>query len=97
MFSRRAVARFARDPEVKTSCVRIHYEEGYHVDMPVYRIVIDGADKLRDGAKINLRAGAGASPGPDATKAAGQNNGLEKQDKAGGGGKKRRPDDGSKQ
>jgi multidrug efflux system membrane fusion protein len=64
---------------------------------PGDRIVIDGADKLRDGAKINLRAGAGASPGPDATKAAGQNNGLEKQDKAGGGGKKRRPDDGSKQ
>jgi hypothetical protein len=34
--------RFARDPEVKTSCVRIHYEEGYHVDMPIYRIVTDG-------------------------------------------------------
>jgi hypothetical protein len=31
--------RFVRDPEVKTSCVRIHYEQGYHVDMPIYRIV----------------------------------------------------------
>ena len=59
--------------------------------------MIDGADKLRDGAKINLRAEPSASPATGATKAAGQNNGQEKQDKAGGGGKKRRSDDGSKQ
>lgn len=31
--------RFNRDPEVKTSCVRIYYDAGYHVDMPIYRIV----------------------------------------------------------
>jgi hypothetical protein len=37
--------RFARDPEVKTSCVRIHYEEGYHVDMPVYRVVTEGGQE----------------------------------------------------
>jgi multidrug efflux system membrane fusion protein len=61
---------------------------------PGDRIVIDGADKLRDGAKIDVRAATGASPPPDATKAAGQNSG---QDKAGGGGKKRRPEDGPKQ
>lgn len=30
-------SRFARQPEVRTNCVRIHYQEGYHVDMPVYR------------------------------------------------------------
>jgi membrane fusion protein, multidrug efflux system len=51
---------------------------------PGDRIVIDGADKLRDGAKINVRAEADtstpAAPGPD---------------KAGG--KKRRSDSGQKQ
>jgi hypothetical protein len=31
--------RFSRPPEVKTSCVRVFYEEGYHVDLPVYRVV----------------------------------------------------------
>lgn len=30
-------SRFARQPEIRTNCVRIHYQEGYHVDMPVYR------------------------------------------------------------
>lgn len=30
-------SRFARQPEVRTNCVRIYYQEGYHVDMPVYR------------------------------------------------------------
>jgi hypothetical protein len=30
--------RFARQPQVKHSCVRVFYNEGYHVDVPVYRI-----------------------------------------------------------
>lgn len=30
--------RFSRQPTDHGSCVRIHYNEGYHVDMPVYRI-----------------------------------------------------------
>lgn len=30
--------RFNKQPKVKKSCVRIFYEEGYHVDMPIYRI-----------------------------------------------------------
>lgn len=30
--------RFNKQPEIKKSCVRVFYEEGYHVDMPVYRI-----------------------------------------------------------
>lgn len=30
--------RFNKQPQVKKSCVRIFYNEGYHVDMPVYRI-----------------------------------------------------------
>jgi len=28
---------FTEDPEVKTSCVRIKYSEGYHVDFAIYR------------------------------------------------------------
>lgn len=35
--------RFERAPEVKTSCVRVFYEAGYHVDMPIYRIVTEGS------------------------------------------------------
>jgi hypothetical protein len=30
--------RFNKQPEVLDSCVRIYYNEGYHVDMPIYRI-----------------------------------------------------------
>jgi multidrug efflux system membrane fusion protein len=90
------------DSTVSVRPVKLGATEGDRVEVlsglaPGDRIVIDGADKLRDGAKINLRAAAGASPGPDATKAAGQNNSQEKQDKAGGSGKKRRSEDGSKQ
>ena len=33
--------RFAKKPEVKKNCVRFHYQDGYHVDMPVYRRVTD--------------------------------------------------------
>lgn len=29
--------RFNRMPEVKTNCVRVFYNEGYHVDLPAYR------------------------------------------------------------
>ena len=30
--------RFNTSPDVRTNCVRIYYNEGYHVDLPVYRI-----------------------------------------------------------
>ena len=30
--------RFNKQPQVRKSCVRIYYEAGYHVDMPIYRI-----------------------------------------------------------
>ena len=30
---------FKTAPEVRTNCVRVHYEAGYHVDVPVYRSV----------------------------------------------------------
>lgn len=38
---RRETKQFNADPEVKTSCVRIKYEEGYHVDFAVYRRYYD--------------------------------------------------------
>ena len=31
---------FKKDPEVRSNCVRIFYQEGYHVDLPVYRRVV---------------------------------------------------------
>ncbi len=34
---RRKTKQFNAEPEVKTSCVRIKYEDGYHVDFAVYR------------------------------------------------------------
>ncbi len=34
---RRKTKQFNTDPEVKTSCVRVKYAEGYHIDFAVYR------------------------------------------------------------
>jgi hypothetical protein len=35
------------DPEIKKNCVRVSYATGYHVDIPVYRIVkIGGVERL---------------------------------------------------
>ena len=31
--------RFSKPPESRTNCVRVYYQAGYHVDMPVYRRV----------------------------------------------------------
>lgn len=34
---------FKQPPDVRTNCVRVHYNEGYHVDLPVYRTFeVDG-------------------------------------------------------
>ncbi len=32
--------RFKEAPEVRSNCVRVYYEAGYHVDLPVYRRVV---------------------------------------------------------
>lgn len=32
--------KFKRAPEVRSNCVRVYYEKGYHVDLPVYRRVV---------------------------------------------------------
>lgn len=37
-------SRFKQVPEVRTNCVRIFYDDGSHVDMPVYRIRTDDGD-----------------------------------------------------
>jgi membrane fusion protein, multidrug efflux system len=55
---------------------------------PGDRIVVDGADKLRDGAKINVRAETGAGAPPAGTPPA---------DPEKSGGKRRRSDNGQKQ
>lgn len=31
--------RFKKAPEVRANCVRVYYDAGYHVDVPVYRVV----------------------------------------------------------
>lgn len=31
--------KFKKPPEVRSNCVRVYYEKGYHVDLPVYRRV----------------------------------------------------------
>lgn len=30
--------RFKKSPEQKSKCVRVYYNEGYHIDLPIYRI-----------------------------------------------------------
>ena len=37
---------FKTSPEVKTNCVRVHYDAGYHVDIPVYRELEDESLEL---------------------------------------------------
>lgn len=32
--------KFKKPPEVRSNCVRVFYEKGYHVDLPVYRRVV---------------------------------------------------------
>lgn len=34
-------SRFKRQPEVRSKCVRVFYDTGYHVDVPVYRVYED--------------------------------------------------------
>jgi multidrug efflux system membrane fusion protein len=78
------------DSTVSVRPVKLGVTDGDRVEVlsglaPGDRIVIDGADKLRDGAKINVRSEADPGKAPDADKA----------DKAGG--KKKRSEGGQKQ
>ena len=49
---------FKKDPEVRSNCVRVFYQEGYHVDLPVYRrVVTEGF--LADEVHYELASGSG--------------------------------------
>jgi multidrug efflux system membrane fusion protein len=87
------------DSTVSVRPVKLGVTDGNRVELlsglqPGDRIVIDGADKLRDGAKINVRAPTDATKAPDGAPAQGQNGGQNQQDKKQGGGKKRRSESG---
>src|SRR6202045_2949921 len=63
------------DNTVSVRPVQLGATEGEHVEVrsglaPGDRIVIDGADKLRDGAKINVRTEAAANKAADPSKSA---------------------------
>jgi multidrug efflux system membrane fusion protein len=82
------------DNTVSVRPVQLGITDGDRVEVrsglaPDDRIVVDGADKLRDGAKVNVR------PPTDTSKPANAN-GPPDQDKSGGG-KKRRSEGGQKQ
>jgi multidrug efflux system membrane fusion protein len=95
------------DNTVSVRPVKLGVTDGDHVEVlsglqPGDRIVIDGADKLRDGAKINVRSATDASKPADAGGVQDQSGsqdkqGQDKQDKGNGGGKKRRSEGGQKQ
>jgi multidrug efflux system membrane fusion protein len=81
------------DNTVSVRKVVLGETDGDHVEVisglvPGDRVVIDGADKLRDGAKINVRAEAPAGAPPAGTPPAGSEK---------SGGKKRHSDSGQKQ
>jgi hypothetical protein len=38
---------FKKQPEVHNNCVRVFYNEGYHVDIPCYRLMDEGKDTER--------------------------------------------------
>jgi multidrug efflux system membrane fusion protein len=81
------------DDTVSVRKVALGVTDGERVEVtsglaPGDRIVVDGADKLRDGAKINVRTEADATQPADATKAP---------DAAKSGGKKQRSENGQKQ
>jgi multidrug efflux system membrane fusion protein len=86
------------DNTVSVRPVKLGVTDGGRVEVlsglaPGDRIVIDGADKLRDGAKINVRPPTDTNKPADATKVQDQNSGQDKS----GGGKKRRSEGGQKQ
>lgn len=37
---------FKKPPETLTNCVRVHYEVGYHVDVPIYREFVNDAGNI---------------------------------------------------
>jgi membrane fusion protein, multidrug efflux system len=88
------------DNTVSVRPVKLGVTDGERVEVisgltPGDRIVIDGADKLRDGAKINVRTEAAPNKSADSSKSADPAKPADP-DKSGGG-KKRRSENGQKQ
>ncbi|MCJ9729433.1 cyclic GMP-AMP synthase DncV-like nucleotidyltransferase, partial [Bradyrhizobium sp. PRIMUS42] len=50
--------KFKKPPEVRSNCVRVYYEKGYHVDLPVYRRVVTST-VLGDVVHYELAASSG--------------------------------------
>jgi hypothetical protein len=47
---------FAKDPEVRNNCVRVYYKDGYHVDIPVYRVEDpDSESKIYELASVDWK------------------------------------------
>jgi len=51
-------SKFKRAPEVRSNCVRVFYDKGYHVDLPVYRRVVTST-VLGDQIHYELAASSG--------------------------------------
>ena len=51
--------KFKMAPEVRSNCVRVLYEAGYHVDLPVYRRVVTPTIFLDDVVHYELAASSG--------------------------------------
>ncbi len=47
---------FKTDPKIKTNCVRVYYDGGPHVDIPVYRSTTDWTDNKYELASVNWQA-----------------------------------------
>jgi membrane fusion protein, multidrug efflux system len=87
------------DSTVSVRPVKLGVTDGNRVEVlsglqPGDRIVIDGADKLRDGAKVNVREPTDASKPADAGGGSQDHNGGQDGQEKKGGGKKRRSDGG---
>ena len=45
---------FKKRPKIKTNCVRVYYDAGYRVDVPVYRRITDADDQGRESIRYEL-------------------------------------------
>ena len=62
--------RFDKEPEVRSNCVRVYYKEGYHVDLPLYRKIVEINDFEEEEVYYELASSSGwkRSDAQDVTK-----------------------------
>lgn len=53
---------FKRAPESRNNCVRVYYDAGYHVDIPVYRRVLTRSLLVRRSFTTSWQAAIGNAP-----------------------------------